>query len=122
MKSLIKWSAFCAATGRRAKMHVDTEPWFAVADDPDLDYEARLGRYQQLADEHFEKERYLDFCATALPGIDDLVLEWVSSADFDRMLTETVNMTYPEHERESFMGHFSGLVGLWVNDQKPVPA
>jgi len=122
MKSLIKWSAFCAATGRRAKMHVDTEPWFAVADDPDLDYEARLGRYQQLADEHFEKERYLDFCATALSGIDDLVLEWVSSADFDRMLTETVNMTYPEHERESFMGHFRGLVGLWVNDQKPVPA
>jgi hypothetical protein len=50
------------------------------------------------------------------------VLEWVLSADFDRMLTETVNMTYPEHERESFMGHFRGLVGLWVNDQKPVPA
>ena len=41
---------------------------------------------KQLADEHFEKERYLDFCATALPDIDDLVLEWVSSADFDRML------------------------------------
>ena len=68
MKSLIKWTAFCAATGRRAKLHVDTEPWFAVADDPELDYEAKLGRYQRLADEHFEKERYLDFCATALPG------------------------------------------------------
>ena len=52
----------------------------------DLDYEAKLGRYQQLADEHFENERYLDFCATALAGLDDLVLEWVSSADFDRML------------------------------------
>ncbi|HEX6757374.1 MAG TPA: hypothetical protein VF086_03020 [Propionibacteriaceae bacterium] len=122
MKSLIKWAAFCAATGRRAKMHVDTEPWFAVADDPDLDYDAKLVRYQQLADEHFEKGRYLDFCATALPGIDDLVLEWVSSADFDRMLAETVSMTYPEHEREWFMGHFRGLVGMWVSDQEPVPA
>jgi hypothetical protein len=121
MKSLIKWAAFCAATGRRAKMHVDTEPWFAVADDPDLDYGAKLVQYQQLADAHFEKERYLDFCATALSGIDDLVLEWVSSADFDRMLTETVSMTYPEHEREWFMGHFRGLVGLWVSDQKAVP-
>jgi hypothetical protein len=103
-------------------MHVDTEPWFAVADDPDLDYDAKLVRYQQLADQHFEKERYLDFCATALPGLDDLVLEWVSSADFDRMLTETVGMTYPEHERESFMAHFRGLIGLWVSDQEPVPA
>ena len=90
----------------------------SIADDPDLDYDAKLVRYQQLADEHFEKERYLDFCATALPGIDDLVLEWVSSADFDRMLTETVNMTYPEQEREWFMGHFRGLIGLWVSDQK----
>ena len=35
MKSLIKWTAFCAATGRRAKMHVDTDPWFAIADDPE---------------------------------------------------------------------------------------
>jgi hypothetical protein len=120
MKSLIKWTAFCAATGRRARLHVDTGPWFAVADDPDLDYDAKLVRYQQLADEHFEMERYLDFCATALPTIDDLVLEWVSSPDFDRMLTETVTMTYPEHERDKFMAHFRGLVGSWVDDQKQV--
>ena len=101
-------------------MHVDTDPWFAIADDPDLGYEAKLERYQQLADQHFEKERYLDFCATALPEIDDLVLDWVSSPDFDRMLTETVNLTYPEHERERFMSHFRGLVGLWVSDQKQI--
>jgi hypothetical protein len=94
--------------------------WFAIADDQDLDYEAKLVRYQELADEHFEKERYLDFCAAALPDIDDLVLEWVSSADFDRMLLETITQTYPEHERERFIGHFRGLVGMWVSDQKQV--
>ena len=120
MKSLIKWTAFCAATGRRAKLHVDTEPWFAIADDQDLDYEAKLVRYQELADQHFDKERYTDFCATALPDIDDLVLEWVSSADFDRILLETITQTYPEHERERFIGHFRGLVGMWVSDQKQV--
>jgi hypothetical protein len=118
MKSLIKWTAFCAATGRRPKLHVDTDPWFAVADDPDLDYDAKLARYQQLADEHFQKERYLEFCDTALAELDDLVLEWVSSPDFDRVLTETVIQTYPENERDWFMGHFRGLVGLWVTDQK----
>ena len=120
MASLIKWTAFCAAARRRAKLHVDTEPWFAVADDPELTYQAKLMRYQQLADQHFQKERYLDFCATALPDIDDMVLEWVTSADFDRMLTETIVQTYPEHEREWFMGHFRGLIGLWVSDQQQV--
>ncbi len=46
MTALVRWAAFCAATDRRARLHVDTGPWFAVADDPALDYAAKLGRYQ----------------------------------------------------------------------------
>jgi hypothetical protein len=36
------------------------------------------------------------------------------------MLLETITQTYPEHERERFIGHFRGLVGMWVSDQKQV--
>jgi hypothetical protein len=36
------------------------------------------------------------------------------------MLTETIIQTYPEHEREWFMAHFRGLIGLWVSDQQQV--
>ncbi|MDN5770647.1 MAG: hypothetical protein L0H24_07115, partial [Microlunatus sp.] len=79
MRSLVKWSAFCAATGRRARLQVDTDPWFAIADDPDLDYGAKLRHYQRLANEHFDTDRYREFCDAALPDIDDMVLEWVSS-------------------------------------------
>ena len=118
MKALVKWTAFCAATNRRAKLHVDPEPWYAVADDPALDYGAKLAAYQRLADAHFEKERYLDFCAEALPDLDTLVLEWVASADFERMLDETIAATYPEHERERFRGHFRGLIDLWLTDER----
>jgi hypothetical protein len=118
MKALVKWTAFCAATDRRAKLHLDTEPWFAVADDPALDYGAKLEAYQRLADQHFDKERYLEFCAEAMPDLDDLVLEWVSSADFDRMLHQTIAATYPEQEREGFTGHFKGLVDLWISDER----
>ena len=60
---------------------------------------------------------YLEFCAEALPDLDDLVLEWVSSADFDAMLVDTVRSTYPAHEHDKFIAHFRGLVGLWVKDQ-----
>ena len=56
--ALVKWSAFCLVTGRKARTQVDTEPWFAVADDQELDYGAKLADYQRLADEHFETERY----------------------------------------------------------------
>ena len=38
MRTLVKWTAFCAATGRAARLHVDPTPWFAIADDPGLDY------------------------------------------------------------------------------------
>jgi hypothetical protein len=117
MRALVKWTAFCAASGRRARLHVDPAPWFAVADDPELDYAAKLGRYQQLADAHFEREKYEEFCAEALPDIDERVLAWVSSADFDRVLVETVQATYPAAEHERFLAHFRGLVGLWVSDE-----
>jgi hypothetical protein len=117
MKALVKWAAFCAATNRRARLQVDSDPWFAVADDAELDYGAKLAEYQRLADAHFDTARYHEFCAEALPDLDALTLDWISSPEFDAMLADTVTATYPEHERERFMAHFRGLVGLWVSDE-----
>ncbi|GAA1433381.1 hypothetical protein GCM10009616_25220 [Microlunatus lacustris] len=117
MRALVRWTAFCAASNRGSRLHVDPAPWFAVADDPELDYAAKLGRYQQLADAHFERERYEEFCAEALPDLDERVLAWVSSPDFDRVLVETVRATYPPAEHERFLAHFRGLVQLWVTDE-----
>ncbi|HEX8971647.1 hypothetical protein [Oryzihumus sp.] len=117
MKALLKWSAFCLATGRRARTQVDLDPWFAVADDPLLGYEAKLVEYQRLADEHFDTVRYQEFCGSALPDVDEMVLEWVQSPDFDTLLTSTVRSTYPAHEQEQFLAHFRGLVGMWVKDE-----
>ena len=74
-----------------------------------------------MADAHFETERYNDFVAARLSHVDAAVLEWVSSADFDAMLVDTVRSTYPAHEHDKFIGHFRGLVGLWVKDQGQVP-
>jgi hypothetical protein len=117
MKALVKWTAFCAATDRKARLHVDPDPWFAIGDDPDLDYSAKLAGYQRLADAHFDTDRYHEFCATALPDLDDQVLEWVSSSHFDTMLLDTINATYPEAERDRFIGHVRGLIDLWIRDE-----
>lgn len=117
MKALLRWSTFCVVTDRKPRFQVDSDPWFAVADDPDLDYGSRLGAYQRLADEYFDAERYRDFCATSLPHVDEMVLEWIDSDDFRKMLTSTIHQTYPPHEWETFEAHFNGLVGLWVSDE-----
>jgi hypothetical protein len=122
MRTLVKWSAFCVATGRRPQPHVDTGPWFAVADDPSLSYENKIAAYQRLADSYFERDRYEEFCARALPDIDAMVVDWVGSAEFEDLLEQTVVATYPPHEVEQFLGHFRGLLTLWREDQTAVSA
>jgi hypothetical protein len=118
MSALVKWTAFCCVTDRSIRLHVDTGPWFAIADRTDLSYAEKLAEYRTLADAHFETERYHDFVAARLPHLDEQVLEWVTSADFDRLLVDTVRETYPAHEQEQFLAHFRGLIGLWVSDQR----
>jgi hypothetical protein len=98
-------------------MDLDTRRYFEVADREDLDYEEKLAAYRRLADDYFEADRYHDFCASRLAHVDELVLEWVESADFDRLLVDTVRATYPAHEHERFVGHLRGLIGQWVREQ-----
>ncbi len=117
MKALVRWSVYCVTTGRQAQVDLSTARYFAIADNPELDYDAKLTAYEALADEHFETERYTEWCATHLSHLDEQVLEWVQSDDFDRVLRETVRATYPRHEHDQFLEHFRGLVGLWVRDE-----
>jgi hypothetical protein len=118
MKALVKWSVFATTTGRVAVPHVDPVPWFRVADRDDLSYEEKLVAYRRLADEFFETERYYDFCASRLPEIDEVVLEYIESDEFDQVLVETVTSTFPPHEHDQFIAHFRGLLELWTKDER----
>jgi hypothetical protein len=106
---------FCAVTGRRPRLDLDTRNYFAVADS-DRSYEEKLTEYRRLADEYFETERYQDFCATSLSQVDDMVRDWVTSPAFDELLVSTVRSTYPASEHDRFVAHFRGLIGLWVTE------
>ncbi|MGG5258379.1 ATP-grasp domain-containing protein [Phycicoccus avicenniae] len=118
MSALLRWTAFCTVTGRKPRTQVDTAPWFAVADDEVLDHAGRLGAYQALADDYFETERYRAFCDTTLAHVDEMVLDWIGSDDFRRLLTSTIQQTYPPQEWERFEAHFGGLLGLWLSDEQ----
>jgi hypothetical protein len=118
MKALVKWTAFCTVTGRRAQMFADTDPWFAIADREDLGYEEKLAEYRRLADEYFEADRYAEFCANSMVGFDEATVEYVESSDFDQLIVDTVRSTFPQHEHELFIGHYRGLLAAWARDER----
>jgi hypothetical protein len=118
MKALVKWSIFATASSRPVTPYVDPAPWFTIADRDDLSYYDKLAAYRTMADNYFDVERYSDFCASRLPDIDTIVLEYIDSPDFDGVLVETVTTTFPPHEHDEFIAHFRGLLGAWVTDER----
>ena len=122
ISALVRWSAYCVVTGRTSAVDLGTSRYFAIADDPDLDYDAKIDAYLALADEHFDTERYHAWCEKHLAHLDEAVAEWVASDAFDRLLRETVQATYPAHEQDEFLAHFRGLLDLWVADRGSAPA
>ena len=117
--ALVRWSAYALVTGRRSRIGVrDPQAYFDIADDPDRTYLEKMQGYRELADAEFESDRYWQWCEEHLPHLPERVLEWVDSPDFDDLLVQTVTSTYPQHEHEKFIAHFTGLLGLWVRDQR----
>ena len=118
IRTLLKWVVFCCCTGRMQTVDLDTQRYFAIADNPDMTYADRLQAYRGIADEQLEVERYTEFCARHLAHLDDVSVEWVESDEFDRLLIDTVRTTYPAHEHERFIDHFRGLVHEWDREQR----
>ena len=122
IRSLVRWSAFCAITRRRMRVFQDSTDYFAAGDDASLDYEAKLRRYRALAEEYFTIDEYRAFCDEALPHAEEATLELVGSPEFDALLVDTVRATFPQHEHEHFVEHYRGLLGAWTRDQAPTAA
>ena len=117
IKALVKWCAYVLVTGRRPRLDLETERFFAIADEAGANYGEKLAGYRELADAYFDADRYQDFCARSLPHLDELVLDWVAGPGFDRLLVDTVRSVYPDHEHDRFVAHLRGLLGLWVQDE-----
>ncbi|HEX2240681.1 MAG TPA: hypothetical protein VHJ82_06030 [Actinomycetota bacterium] len=122
IKALIKWSIFCATTGRPMRIDQETGRYFEIGDREDLSYEEKLEGYRKLTDEYFDAARYHEFCAKHLPEIDEAMLDYIESDEFDRLLLETVISTFPPHEHEKFVEHYRGIMAAWAKDQHNVAA
>jgi hypothetical protein len=116
MRALVRWSAFCCATGRPMRINQGTRDYFAIADRDDLAYEEKLVEYRKLADDYFQVREYEEFCATKLAHLDEALHDWISGPDFDALLVDTVTTTFPAHEHEHFVAHYRGLLAAWARD------
>ena len=117
IKTMVKWCVFALVTGRRVKLDLETDRYFAIADEPGMSYAEKLEGYRELADAYFDSERYQDFWADKQSRLDEIVLDWASGPDFDQLLIRTVQLVYPVDEHDKFIAHLRGLLGLWVRDE-----
>ena len=63
IRALVRWSAFCSATGRQMRINQTTRDYFEIGDREDLSYEEKLAEYRKLADAYFQIDEYDEFCA-----------------------------------------------------------
>jgi hypothetical protein len=117
IRTLVKWCAFCTVTGRPMHVNQGARRYFSIGDREDLSYEEKLDAYRTLTEDYFQTDAYEEFCAVSLPHVDELVLSYVESADFDRLLVRTVTSMFPPHEQEEFVAHYRGLLHAWASDQ-----
>jgi hypothetical protein len=121
IKALVKWSVFCSVTRRPMRINQNTRQYFDVGD-RDWSYEEKLVKYRRLADEYHEVAEYHEFCADHLPTLEETVLEYAESPEFDSLLVDTVRSTFPPHEHEHFVAHYRGILGSWAGDQRAIVA
>jgi hypothetical protein len=117
IEALVRWCAFCLVTRRPMRINQDTRDYFAVGDRDDLDYREKLAEYRRLADAYLQVDAYEEFCATALPQVHELMVDYVESPEFDDLLVGVVTTTFPPHEHEHFVAHYRGLLAAWARDQ-----
>jgi hypothetical protein len=118
----LKWSLFVAATGRKMRSAMDWQPYFDVADDPALDFPAKLKAYAAIARKRLEADRFEEFCAKHLAQLDQVLWEVYGSDFAHDAVRQKVAALFPAHEIDQFTQHFWDLLQRWRADQKAPPS
>jgi hypothetical protein len=112
VKAKLKWALFAAATRRKMRKNLDWDPFFEIAAQEATPKE-KLAAYARLAHQRFESDRFVEFCATHLPHLDEVAWEFFGSAVAKDAVRQKVTALFPAHEIEQFTEHFWGLIQFW---------
>ncbi len=116
IKANVRWSLFCAATGRRMRPNLDWAPFFEIAGQ-DLPYRERLSAYAGIARKRFETDAFRDFCATHLGHLDEVAYELFGSDVIRDAVREKVTALFPAHEIDRFTELFWSRIQRWRDSE-----
>jgi hypothetical protein len=111
--AILRWSLFCAATGRKMRKCVDWEPYYEIADRDDLDERGRLAAYAKLARTRLDADRFNEFCEQHLGHLDEVMWEFFGTDTARQAVKVKVEALFPRHEVEQFTDHFWGMIQFW---------
>jgi hypothetical protein len=117
IRSLVAWSAFCTVTRRRMRLTQNTSEYFRIGDRDDLSYDEKLAGYQEVTAAYFEVDAFDEFRATALRHLDEVVLEYFVSRDFDSLIVATITSTEPPEKQERLIERSRSQVAAWAADE-----
>jgi hypothetical protein len=117
IKSLIAWCLFCTVTGRSMPINQSTRDYFDVGDREDLTYEEKLECYRELADAHLQAAAFAEFRDAALPHLDEMMVEYIESAEFDELLVQVIRTEEQPNMQESLIERSRVLVGAGAADE-----
>jgi hypothetical protein len=103
------------------RVNQNTRDYFELGDG-ELPYEEKLERYRALADAYFQTELFDAFCAEALPHLEEVMVEYVESAEFDRLIVEVIRTEEPEEKQERLIERSRTAVAAWASDRRSAPA
>jgi hypothetical protein len=118
IESLVAWCVFCTVTGRGMRINQNTRSYFEIGDREDLTYEEKLERYTELVNAYFQADEFAEFRATAIQHLDEVVLDYFESAEFDDLLVRSVRLEVEPERHEEMIERSRRLVGAWATDRR----
>jgi hypothetical protein len=122
MTALLKWTVFCAATGRLMAIDLDQRRYFKIADHETWSFERKLQEYYKLSGEYFQAEAFFAFCESHLDHVDEVAHDYFTSSEFDEHMVRMICDQFPHHEREHFVNQYRSYFKQWARDHTAEPA
>jgi hypothetical protein len=124
VKAMVRWLLFIVVTDK--KKHVDfAYQWtryFHLAEQATQeawDYEKKLSAYSALADEHFETQKFRDFCENHLKDFEERTLTFFESEEFFLILRAEIKNHFKfSWEIPKRLQQYEEIHRLWIHDEK----
>jgi hypothetical protein len=115
IQALAAWCLFCTATDRQVGVYQPTRDYFAIGDS-DVSYEDKLEHYRELADAYFQVDEFEAFRSEALPHLEETMVEYVESPEFDQLIVQIIRTEEPEEKQERLIERSRSAVAAWASD------